>query len=157
MLSIVTRMPCTDVTDILRLQLDQHDRIAGYSLTKLTCGGVMGKESLLMKWCGGLTAEQVRDTTIEQFQTRFPTEDVTVEFVRLKHLIAIQKGIAVLLGEQAARPDDSIVLESVEHGPDGTSLLALIRVDLVTEEIRACGGCGSCGSKSVAQPAGNTH
>jgi hypothetical protein len=144
-------MPCNDVTEILRLQLDHQDRVTGYSLTKRTCGGIMGKESLLMKWCGSLPATQVRDTTVDQFVAKFPTEDAVIEFVRLKHLLALQKGIAVLVGETSARPDDSIVLESVEYSAEGVELVAHIKVDMVTDEIRACGRCGSCGSKSNVQ------
>jgi hypothetical protein len=143
-------MPCGDVTEILRLQLDPQDRVVGYSLTKRTCGGTMGKESLLMKWCHLLPALQVRDTTIEQFTAKYPTEDAMVEFIRLKHLLALQKGIAALIGDTSARPDDSIALESVECGPQGVEMVAHIKVDMVTDEIRACGKCGSCASKAPA-------
>jgi hypothetical protein len=146
-------MPCSDVTEILRLELDPQDRLRGYSLTKLTCGGVLGKESLLLKWCGGLSAQEVLSTSVNDFCDAYPTDDDLVEFVRLKHLLALQKGLGALLGLHSARPDDAISLESVEYGPLGTEMVATIKVDAVTEEIKACGRCVGCGtSKSAPSP-----
>ena len=139
-------MPCNDVTEILRLSLDSQDCLFDYSLTKLTCGGVLGKESLLKKWCGGLSARAVLNTSIDEFCTRFPTDDPVVEFVRLKHLLALQKGLSALMGIQAARPDDLIAVESIECDPSGTHLIALLKVDAVAAEIQACGRCAGCGS-----------
>jgi hypothetical protein len=138
-------MPCADVTEILRLQVDLEDRLVGYSLTKRTCGGALGKEPLLLKWCGGLPARQVMDTTVDQFLDRYSSDDPVVEFVHLKHFIALRKGIAALIGEIAARPDDSIAIESIDYGPDGVDLVAHIKVDIVTKEIKACGRCAGCG------------
>jgi hypothetical protein len=139
-------MPCNDVTEILRLVLDADDRLSEYSLTKLTCGGVLGKEALLKKWCGGLPAREILATDIDAFCAKFPTDDAAVEFVRLKHLLALQKGLSALLGDQSARPDDAIAIESIEHGPLGTQMIALIKVDAVTKEIQSCGRCVGCGT-----------
>ncbi len=141
-------MPCSDVTELLRLDLDSQDRLSGYSLTKLTCGGSLGKESLLLKWCGGLQANQILSTTIDAFSERFPANDPVVEFVRLKHLLAIQKGLRALTGLESSRPDDAISIETIDHGPDGVSMRALLKVDAVTDEIRACGRCAGCGTHS---------
>ncbi len=139
-------MPCNDVTEILRLALDSDDRLTTYSLTKLTCGGVLGKEALLKKWCGGLPARQILETGIDAFCAKFPTDDPAVEFVRLKHLLAVQKGLSALLGDQSARPDDAISIESIDYGPDGIQMIALIKVDAVTAEIQSCGRCVGCGT-----------
>ena len=76
-------MPCTDVTEILKLRIDSADRLVTYSLTKRTCGGALGKESLLLKWCGGLPARDILKTTVDQFLDRYATDDPVVEFVRL--------------------------------------------------------------------------
>ena len=137
-------MPCNDVTEILVLRCDSNECVTGYSLTKLTCGGALGKEALLLKWCRGLPARQVFETTTDQFLARYATDDPAVEFVRLKHLLALRKGVAALIGEIAARPDDSIVVESVQYGPEGIELVAQIKVDLITDEIKACGRCAGC-------------
>ncbi|MBI5265858.1 MAG: hypothetical protein HY851_01370 [candidate division Zixibacteria bacterium] len=139
-------MPCSDVTEILKLQIDAEDRVVGYSLTKRTCGGALGKEALLLKWCGGLPASQVMGTTVDQFLDKYSSDDPAVEFVRLKHLLALKKGVAALTGEIAARPDDSIAVESIDYGPEGVEMVAHIKVDVMTDEIKACGRCAGCGT-----------
>lgn len=110
----------------------------------------MGKESLLLKWCGGLTVQEVLSTSVDDFCDAYPTDDDLVEFVRLKHLLALQKGLGALMGLHSARPDDAISLESVVYGPLGTEMIATIKVDTVTEEIRACGRCVGCGTSESA-------
>lgn len=139
-------MPCSDVTEILRIEIDSSDRLTDYSLTKLTCGGALGKEALLKKWCGGLSTEEILSTSIDSFCTRFPTEDPVVEFVRLKHLLALQKGLRALIGVESSRPDDAISVESIEYSENGVTLSALLKIDAVTDEIRACGRCAGCGT-----------
>ncbi len=141
-------MPCSDVTEILRIDLDPGDHLIDYSLTKLTCGGALGKESLLKKWCGGLSTTEILSTSIDAFCTRYPTTDPVVEFVRLKHLLALQKGLRALTGEESSRPDDAIAVESIEYSQSGASLTALLKVDAVTDEIQACGRCAGCGTQT---------
>jgi hypothetical protein len=142
-------MPCSDVTEILRIELDSQERLIDYTLTKLTCGGALGKESLLKKWCGGLSTGEILATSIDSFCDRFPTDDAVVEFVRLKHLLALQKGLRALTGEESSRPEDAITIESIEYSAHGSTLTALLKVDAVTDEIRACGRCAGCGTRAT--------
>jgi hypothetical protein len=54
-----------------------------------------------------------------------------------------------MLGQKTGRPDDFCTINTITHGPDGVELLAELNIDVITEEIKACGRCGTCGTKSV--------
>lgn len=141
-------MPCSDVTEILSITLDSDDRIVHYSLLKRTCGGSVGNPSLLRKWVENRTAQEVLEASPEQLLAALPTPSTTWEFLRLKHLFALQSGIQALFGQKSAMPGDPCVVDSIEMTDGGLRLLAQIKVDILTEKIAACGGCDTCGSKT---------
>lgn len=139
------RMPCSDVTEVLSLTLDPEDRLTHYSLIKLTCGGGVGNPSLLRKWIENRPASEILMTTPDEVLHAFPTPSDTWEFLTIKHLLAVQAGLRALSGETAASPDSICAVETIEHGPKGIRMMALIKVDILTQSITACGGCGTCG------------
>ncbi len=140
-------MPCSDVTEILSITLDPEDRIVHYSLIKRTCGGSVGNPSLLRKWVENRPAQEVLEASPDQLLTALPTQSSTWEFLRLKHLFALQSGIQALIGQKSAMPGEACVVDSIETTAGGVRLIAEIKVDVLTEKISACGGCGSCGTK----------
>ncbi|MBK7141326.1 MAG: hypothetical protein IPH75_04515 [bacterium] len=141
-------MPCSDVTEVLTLTLDPEDRLTHYSLIKLTCGGGVGNPSLLRKWIENRPAEEILSTTPDVVLSEFPTPSDTWEFLTIKHLLAVQSGLQALLGTAQSTPDSICAIETVEHGPKGVRMMALIKVDVLTQAITACGGCGTCGTDS---------
>ena len=141
-------MPCSDVTEVLSLTLDDEDRLTHYTLFKLTCGGGVGNPSLLRKWIENRPVAEILATTPDVIVEAFPTPSDTWEFLAIKHLLAVQSGLHALLGDSASTPDDTCMIETVEYGPKGVRMLAQIKVDILTQSITACGGCGTCSTHS---------
>lgn len=139
-------MPCSNITEILQLHLDSQDRIVFYKLSKETCGGSVGKPSLLRKWIKERPANEILNLQPDDFVASLSLKSQTWEFLHYKHLFAVQKGLRVLLGQDSARPADSCTVESIVYEADCIKLTALINIDAMTDEIRSCTGCGTCGT-----------
>lgn len=60
------------------------------------------------------------------------------EFLYVKHLFSIQSAISAITGESTGRPDDFCVINTISHGDKGIELLAEIKIDLLTDQIKAC-------------------
>ena len=142
-------MPCSDVTEILSVTLDHDERVVHYSLTKRTCGGSVGNPSLLRRWVENRSASDVLATTPDQMLQSISSRSTTWEFLSVKHLIAIQLGLRTLLGADSGTTDSPCVVDSIVGTPVGTQLLAEIKVDLLTDDIKACGGCSTCSSAAT--------
>ena len=138
-------MPCHDITDTLKIRLDDQDRIIRYSLIKRSCGGAVGQKSLIIKWLQNRSAEEVLGLTAEAILNAHPTRSHTWEYLLIKHFLAVQSGLAILLGRQSGSSSDSCTAEAIEYGPEGTTLTAHVRVDAMTDQIKACQSC--CGAK----------
>ena len=139
-------MPCKDITDILKIYLDPEGRFLRYKLRKKTCGGEVGRESLIEKWLKGRTSESLLDIQPAVVLEAHPTRSDVREYLVIKHFLTIQAALATMLGRQAGGRGDYCTIESIEYGPEGTRLVAHIDVQGMTEEIKACRRC--CGSKS---------
>ncbi|MDF1543538.1 MAG: hypothetical protein P1R58_00385 [bacterium] len=136
-------MPCKDITDQLRLRLGNSNRVERYELTKVTCGGKVGKQRMIQPWLDDLTAEQVLSATPQEFLRFFAVEDELEEYLLLKQFFSVRAGVAILLGQEAGGPEDFCTVEAINHSERGTVLRAHIRIDTITDEIKACGNCGS--------------
>ena len=134
-------MPCNDITELLHIEFDASDRITFYTLSKRTCGGSVGDDALILSWLQTFTTEDIPLISIDQFLNAHPCSSETEEFLYLKHFQAVQTGIAVFLGHEAGRVTDFCVVDSIEYHPLGSSVSALIHIDLLTERIKNCGGC----------------
>lgn len=141
-------MPCNDVTEVLKITLDTQDRVSFYSLTKRTCGGTVGNPSLLRPWIENRTTQEILAASVNEVLSTLPPLSDTWEFLAQKHLLAVQCGLATMLGRLPGLPADLCAVESVSSGPKGIKMTAHLKVDMLTEAIPACGGCGSCGSKA---------
>ena len=135
-------MPCSDVSEILRIDLDNDDRIIFYSLSKDSCGGGVGKPSLIRKWMKNKTTNDVLAISPSEFAHSLNLKSTTWEYLHLKHLLAIQSGIRAMSGQPPAGAIDYCVVESIEYGSDRTKMTARISVDLMTDEIKSCSNCG---------------
>jgi hypothetical protein len=137
-------MPCNDVTEYLEILIDPDDRVMDYSLSKVTCGGTIGYLENVKRWVLGRSAEQVLRVDPMDYLDNFRFKSMTLEFLHLKHLFALQTGLAMLGGKKMDLPVGLCVIDGVEHGPEGTRVQARIRIDLITEKIKACGKCDNC-------------
>lgn len=142
-------MPCSDVTEVLSVTLDEWERLKDYSFSKRTCGQGVGVESLLIDQLGGKSMQELLAYSADDFLREFPIGDEIEEFLSLKHLFAIQGALEVLTGIESGGKDDPFSASGVSYGENETVIEGLISVDLVTEKIKACGNCGTCGTDKV--------
>ena len=141
-------MPCSDVTEVIRVVLDDHDCLKEYHFAKRTCGQGVGAESLLIDQLKGSSMDQLLRIPADDFLSEFPIPDEIEEFLSLKHLFAIQSALEVLTGKEPGRKGDPFAAGEIEYGDGETVIAGRIIVDIVTEKIKACGGCSSCGTDS---------
>lgn len=136
-------MPCNDVTEILELTLDADDRVIDYSLNKQTCGGSVAGRGLVRDWVKGKDAAFILSLAPAQILADSDNPDPTWEYLRLKHLFSIQSA----LREYAGGDSDSerrrfVEILTIDFGADGARLTARLNVEVITDEIQACGRCG---------------
>ncbi len=144
-------MPCKDVTEVFRLVLDKDDRLKEYAFTKRTCGQGIGEESLLIDQLGGRSMTEILSISPEAFLDSYPMDSDIEEFLSLKHLIAIQSALEVLVGAEAGRNHDAFAAAGIVYDEDSTEVQGRIAVDILTERIEACGGCASCDKPEVEE------
>lgn len=139
-------MPCSDITDSLKIKLDFDNRVLNYSLKKKTCQGEVGRKALLIKWIRNKNLSEIVNTSPDEISRIFPTKSKTWEYLYLKHFLALQSGLKVLSGEESGGAEDYCKVYRVEYDSDGIILEADISVNGITEQIKSCGGCQSCSS-----------
>ncbi len=139
-------MPCKDITDSLKILVDQNDNFVRYKLTKKTCGGDVGRRAMLTKWLKDKPISEILKLTPEELFVEFPTESKTWEYLYLKHFIAIKSGLGIIIGEHSGGVKDFCTVDSIEYTPDGITLLAELSAGGMNDEIKSCSGCGTCGT-----------
>jgi hypothetical protein len=130
-------MPCDDVTEYLQLTLDADERIAGFSLTKHTCGAAVGDSALLPQVSSLDPAEllKVRLSDVLDETEQLRAADA---FLLEKQLVAIQAAMDVYLGHATGSKGSLFTLDRLASHDGRTEISGLLRVDLATEKIRAC-------------------
>jgi hypothetical protein len=139
-------MPCSDVTEVLRVELDAQDRLASYALIKKSCGRAVGERSLLAPKLVGLTANQLMDATVDLVEPE-SIPDETEQFLALKHFFAVQAGLRVLLGLDAGGAFEPTRVARVWCEGESVWLEAELVVDVIVEKIEACGRCSGCATR----------
>ena len=142
-------MPCKDITEVIRVVVDDADRLSEYQFSKRTCGQGVGVESLLIDQFQGARVDKLLAYDAARFLADHPIEDELEEFLALKHLFAVQSALEVLTGKQPGGKDDPCAAAEIEYGDGQVIITAHIAVDLVTERIKACGNCRLCGKKNT--------
>lgn len=143
-------MPCHDITDFLKVTLTQDDRLLSYKLAKRTCGAEVGNYSLISDWAVDRTAQEILDTEPVEFLTAHPPADETEEFLLLKHFFSLQNGLKSFLGLAPCGDQDPCTIDGVDYGLDEVEFRASLKVDLITSQIKSCGGCRSgCGTRQT--------
>ena len=142
-------MPCTDITEVIRVVLDEDDRLKDYNYAKRTCGQAVGAASLLVDVLRGLSVQELLEYEGEQFIADHPIDDELEEFLGLKHFFAIQSALEVLTGRSSGGPDDPCAAAEIAYESGEVVIDAQIKVDVVTEKIKSCGNCKGCGKKKT--------
>jgi hypothetical protein len=120
-------MPCKDTSDLIKIVLDQNDCLTDYSFQKFSCGKVIGEEKLLGGKLFGQTATAILEIKLDKFDQEIDLEDDWQHYLALKHLVALQKGLAVLLGHTSGGLEDSCSVEYIKNSPAGLEILARLR------------------------------
>lgn len=146
-------MPCKDITETIRVEVDTEDRFGSYALAKRTCGQGVGGYDLLLPYLRGKHVDDILKLQPEDLLNAYPPqasrkkEAETLEFLYLKHLFAVQSVLEVYVGQASGAKNETCAASEIEWDGESTEIEAVIRVDVVIEKIKACGGCGSCGSE----------
>lgn len=138
-------MPCSDVTELIRVELDAEDRLKHYHFIKRTCGQGVGHEALLLGVLAGKSIDAILAFDPATFCEDHPVDSEIEEFLTLKHLVAVQSVLEVLTGQSSGAVQDICAASEIAYSVEGTRMDARISVDLVTERIASCGGCKGCG------------
>ena len=146
-------MPCSDVTEVLQAVVDDNDRLLRYRFIKRSCGQGVGADTLLESVLAGRSVEDILAIQPEDFLEDYPVSEPIEEFLGLKHLIALQGALEVLTGRASGHADEICAAAEVSYADGETTIDTLIKVDLVTEKIKSCGGCRDCGTKKKARKA----
>lgn len=136
-------MPCTDVTETIRLTFDRSDRLQNYELRKQTCGAVAGSPSLLMPWVTERTPEEILELRLDTPQMHSAASSEQ-DFVYDKHLRALQESVRAFLGLAPSGLGADCVVIHTHYDEQGIEFFAQIHVPVLTEKIDPCGHCGSC-------------
>ena len=144
-------MPCSDITEVMQAVVGDDDRLVRYRFVKRSCGQGVGADMLLENVLVGRSVDEILAIDPQDFLEEYPTEESIEEFLGLKHLIALQSVLEVLIGR--ASGDAGQICAAAEIGYDNgeTTIEALIKIDLVTEKIKSCGNCHGCGTKKKAK------
>lgn len=143
-------MPCSDVTELVRVVLDAEDRLKDYSFVKRTCGQSVGAASFIIDQLRGKTTEQLLAFGADDILAEVEPAEEIEEFLCLKHFFAVQVTLEVLTGAQSGAANDACAAAEISFADDELIIEARLRVDLLTEKIKSCGNCGSCGKKKKA-------
>lgn len=148
-------MPCSDVTEFIHLRLDPEDRLVEYALRKRTCERVIGAESLLLGTFEGKTVDSILAADEQSLFRDGAQADDLEAFVIRKHLHALQSALAAYVGFIAGGSGEVCAISEISCDENGSTVEALIRVDILTERIKSCGelrggGCGSCAQRNQA-------
>ncbi|MCH7690496.1 MAG: hypothetical protein IIA17_05570 [candidate division Zixibacteria bacterium] len=135
-------MPCKDITDHLRIRLDTKDRVSRYALRKLSCGGAVGNQSMIIDWLENKQIEDILSADIGQFLDQHRTDDEIEEYLLIKHFLAVRAGLSMYVGRESGAVKNYCQVEAIRSSDSGTEILAHIAVEGMTDEISACGRCG---------------
>jgi hypothetical protein len=127
---------------MLRIRITLDERLDKYRLDKLSCGGAVGQGAMILPWLKGRSVNDILATGVNDFLQQNPAGDDIEEFLFIKHFLAVRQGLLVMIGVESGSKADWCVVDSVEHSPEGIVLRARLKVDGMTDEIKACsGGC----------------
>ncbi|MDX9973508.1 MAG: hypothetical protein RBU21_11030 [FCB group bacterium] len=140
-------MPCSDITEVIEVVIDNEDRLKRYAFSKRTCGQGVGVAALLLDCLQGRSVDDILAWESADFVAEHPVEDELEEFLGLKHFFAVQSALEVLTGREPGGPGDPCAAAEISIEDGEVVINAQIRVDIVTEKIKSCGNCKGCGNK----------
>ncbi|MFC1475046.1 hypothetical protein ACFLQG_00220 [Candidatus Zixiibacteriota bacterium] len=132
-------MPCKDITDILEINIDNNDIIKSYSITKRTCGRELLTKPSINSLIVNRSIEEILDFNIGEILIQEKPKTVRKEYLIVKHLVAVQSGLAVMLGKSSGSVEDFCTVVKIEQTEDGTIFECELSGTGLKEEIKSCG------------------
>ncbi len=123
------------------MRLDDHGRLSTYSLAKVTCGGSVGQEDLLVPFVKGMHINELAELSPHEFIVGQAADDDLTSFLYFKHIKALSRGIRALTGAISASANDSTAIESISYDGQELEVSAILKSTLNTDDIKPC-GCG---------------
>ena len=143
-------MPCNNIIEQIRINLDDRDRLTEYRFIKQTCGQGVGARSLLTEFLLGLSVDELLAIDSERLLAICQPEEEISRFLHLKHLFAIQGVLEVYTGRSNGASKSLCAVAEIGDDQGQVVIDADIDVGLVTDKIKACDGCTGCGSSLPA-------
>jgi NifU-like protein involved in Fe-S cluster formation len=139
-------MPCNNIVEQIRINLDDRNRLTGYRFIKQTCGQDVGARSLLTEFLLGLNVDELLAIDSESLLAVCRPEDDVSRFLHLKHLFAIQAALEVYTGRSNGASNSACAIAEIGDDQGQVVIDADIDVGLVADKIKACSGCSGCAS-----------
>lgn len=136
-------MPCDDQTEYLELLLDEEDRVGDFLLRKKTCGRPVGGNDL-QPFVKGLSLEELLETELIHHVPHLRTLELTDEFLMFKQFYSLRAAAAVVLGRAEGGLREPFVMDELICSANQTKVSGFVSVDVISEEIEACGKCRGC-------------
>jgi len=135
-------MPCGDITERIKIRLDNESRLISYNYYKKTCGGAVGPEEMIIDGLNSKLAEEIVYLSEIDFFKFDKFENEIIEFLNLKHFFAVKSALKVFLGVTSGGIGETCTIAGVEYSNDETIVDADINIDLITDQIKAYAHCG---------------
>jgi hypothetical protein len=133
-------MPCVNHIGYLELELDQQDRLIGFSLTKFNCSLPPGGITLL-PYLKNTPARSIIDGTLGDFIPSKLSLTPAISTLLEKQFLSLQTALSIYLGGEQDIAGLSFSLKSVNHDASSTHLDGYITLGTTWENILGCGGC----------------
>ena len=131
-------MPCNDLTEKIKISLDNNNRVVNYSLTKRSCQFAVWDESLIIEWVKNRSLDEILNTSVKSFlEVNLVTSDIK-KFMSIKHFESIQHVLEIVSGKSEGTTAEICVIESINYEPDGMEVTAFINLRLNTKNIISC-------------------
>ena len=131
-------MPCNDLTEKIKISLDNNNRVVNYSLTKRSCQFAVWDESLIIEWVKNRSLDEILKTSLESFLEVNPINSDTEKSMLIKHFESIQHVLEIVAGKSEGTTADICVIESINCEPEGMKITAFINLRLKTKNVISC-------------------
>lgn len=134
-------MPCSDVTEEIRVILDDDGRLVSYDLRKRSCGRSIGLSAVLADEVFGREMDYILSEQDDILLGEKANARKARKFIALKHLFALRSALAAYKGLDSDFWKNVCTIAGIEYRDGETIIDADIKIDMITENIKACRSC----------------
>lgn len=134
-------MPCCDVTEEIRVILDKDEKLVSYDLRKRTCGRSIGLGAVLAEEVFGRRMDRILSEEDDILLGDKANARRARKFIALKHLFALRSALAAYKGLKDEIWKNVCTIAGIEYRGGEVIIDADIKIDMITENIKACRSC----------------